>query len=336
MAGNVFILGAGLSGIYSKMQNPKSTLIDKSEYLTISTRLVTVVNGDDKNYAYKLRPVDRNETVRDIDFANRLIVTDKGNIPYGKLIIALGHNQEIRTIEGSQYLHKLETIEDAISMRELIRKSENITIIGGSYLGVELASIIKGKNVTVLESGSRILARGSESASDYVSEYLKNTGVNIITGFRVKEVTQSSVLSSDNEVKSDLTVYAGGISGNPLIENLGIKSENSRIVVNRYLQSVDYDDVYACGDSMKIEDKDFPMTAFIARKSGVVAMKNATGSSIEFGDYKSGNILSLNGKYVLVRENGFSKGPINSVIKKYVNRKTEKTLEKLNQIIGNK
>ncbi|WP_298277769.1 FAD-dependent oxidoreductase [Ferroplasma sp.] len=335
MAGNVFILGAGLSGIYSKMQNPKSTLIDKSVYLTISTRLVNVVNGDDKNYAYKLRPVDRNETVRDIDFANRLIVTDKGNIPYGKLIIALGHSQEIKTIEGSQYLHKLETIEDAISMKELIRKSENITIIGGSYLGVELASIIKGKKVTILESGSRILARGPEGASDYVSEYFKNTGVNIITGFRVSKVTQSSVFSPDNEIKSDLTVYAGGISGNPLIESLGIKSEHSRIVVNRYLQSVDYDDVYACGDSMKIEDKDFPMTAFIARKSGIVAMKNATGSSIEFSDYKSGNILSLNGKYILIRENSFSKSPINSLIKKYVNGKTEKTLEKLNQIIGN-
>ena len=336
MAGNVFILGAGLSGIYSKLQNPKSTLIDKSRYLTISTRLVNVVNGNDQNYAYKQRPVDRNETVRDIDFANRLIVTDKGNIPYGKLIIALGHNQEIKTIEGSQYLHKLETIEDAIGMRELIRKSENITIIGGSYLGIELASIIKGKKVTMLESGLRILGRGPKGASDYVSEYLKNTGVNIITGFRVKEVKQGSVLSSDNEIKSDLNVYAGGISGNPLIENLGIKSEHSRIIVNRYLRSVDYDDVFACGDSMKIENKDFPMTAFIARKSGVVAMKNATGSSVEFSDYKNGNILSLNGKYILIKENSFSKSPVNGIIKKYVNRKTEKALERLNQIIGNK
>ena len=51
------------------------------------------------------------------NFSNALL-TDKGNIPYGKLIIALGHSQEIKTIEGSQYLHKLETIEDAIGMRE--------------------------------------------------------------------------------------------------------------------------------------------------------------------------------------------------------------------------
>ncbi len=336
MAGNVFILGAGLSGIYSKIQNPQSTLIDKSEHLTISTRLVNVVNGNDKNYAYKPRHVDRNETVRDIDFANRLIVTDKGNISYGKLIIALGHSQGIKPIEGSQYLHKLETVEDAIGMRELIRKSENITIIGGSYLGVELASIMHGKKVNLVESETRILPRAPGSASDYVSNYLKNMGVNIITGSRVTEVKNSTVLLSGKEIESDLTIYAGGISGSPLIENLGIKSENSRIIVNRYLQSVDYDDIYACGDSMKIENKDFPMTAFIARKSGIVAMKNATGSNIEFNDYKSGNILNLNGKYVLIKGNGFSKSPVNGFIKKYVNRKTEKTLEKLNQIINNK
>ncbi len=333
MAGNVFILGAGLSGIYSKMQNPQSILIDKSKYLTISTRLVNVVNSTDKSYAYKQRPVDRNETVMDIDFANRLIVTDRGNISYGKLIIALGHNQAIKTIEGSQFLHKLETIEDALSLKELIRKAENITIVGGSYLGVELASIMPVKNVTVIESGSRILKSGPESASVYISEYLKNTGVNIVTGATVQEVKSSSVLLSDREIKSDLTVYAGGISGNPLIENLGIKSENSRIIVNKYLQSVDYDDVYACGDSMKIEGKNFPMTAFIARKSGTIAMRNATGSRVEFNDYRSGNILSLNGKYIMVKENSFSKGPFTGIIKKYVNGKTEKTLEKLNQII---
>ena len=333
MAGNVFILGAGLSGIYSKMQNPQSILIDKSDYLTISTRLVSVINGTDKGYAYKPRRVDRNETVRDIDFANRLIVTDKGNISYGKLIIALGHNQTIQTIEGNQYMHKLETVEDAITLKELIKKAENITIIGGSYLGVELASIMAGKNVTVIESGVRILKRVPESASIYVSEYLKNAGVHIVTGATVQEVKTSSVLLSDREIKSDLTLYAGGISGNPLIGNLGIKSENSRIIVNKYLQSVDYDDVYACGDSMKIDGKDFPMTAFIARKSGTVAMKNATGSSVEFSDYRSGNILSLNGKYIRISENGFSKGPVIKIIKKYVNGKTEKTLEKLNQVI---
>jgi NADH dehydrogenase FAD-containing subunit len=333
MAGNVFILGAGLSGIYSKIQHPQSILIDKSQYLTISTRLVNVVNGSDKSYAYKQRQVDRNENIRDIDFANRLIVTDRENISYGKLIIALGHSQAMQTVEGNQYLHKLETIEDAISMKGLIKKAENITIIGGSYLGVELASIMSGKNVTVIESGQRILKRGPESASIYVSEYLKNAGVNIITGSTVQEVKSSSVLLSDREIKSDLTIYAGGISGNPLIENLGIKSENSRIIVNKYLQSVDYDDVYACGDSMKIDGMDFPMTAFIARKSGIVAMKNATGSRIEFNDYRSGNILSLNGKYIMTKENSFSRGPVTGIIKKYVNGKTERTLKKLNQMI---
>ncbi len=73
--------------------------------------------------------------------------------------------------------------------------------------------------------------------------------------------------------------------------------------------------------------------AFIARKSGTIAMKNATGSSIEFSDYRSGNILGLNGKYIMIKEDSFSKGAAVGIIKKYVNGKTEKTLEKLNQII---
>jgi len=327
-----YIIGGGLSGIYAKLQNPGAMLIDKDDYITISTRLINIIGGMDKSYAYKPRTIDLKETVKDIDFGNRMIITDKGKHDYDKLIIALGHTQRNDNIKGYKNIAKLETIGDAINIHNMMQNLKNVTIIGASYLGVELASLMHGKKVTIIDPHDRVLSHASPDASDYVYKTIKATGANILTGTYVIEVTETSVITGKEEIKSDLTMYAGGISGNPLISNLSIENTNSRIRVNNRLRSLSYDDVFACGDSMSIDGKTFPVTAFTARKSAVIAMKNAMGNDIEFNYENNGNILNLDNKYILVREKGYKTGFMVNLIKKYVNGKTEKSLKKLTKL----
>ncbi len=323
----IYILGGGLSGIYSKLENKNSILIDKSNYITFSTRLIYIIKGENESYGYKKRNIDINEEVRDIDFSEKTIITENNNYRYDKLIIALGHKQNIDKIKGNEFLYKLETAEDALRIRELCKNAENINIIGGSYLGVELSCIFKNKNVNLIESNNRLLPRSNEKASKYVYDLLKNKNVNIFLNSRVSEVKKDSVITNNNELKSDLTIYSGGISGNGLINNLKIKSKNSRIIVDKYLKSVDYDNVYACGDSMVMDD--IPMTAEIARESGKIAMKNAMGSQIKF-NYKLRNIINIDNNYILINNNSFIKGFTVKIIKNHVGKNTEHSLKKLN------
>jgi NADH dehydrogenase FAD-containing subunit len=328
MGNNIYILGGGLSGIYAKAVNKNSKLIDKSENITISTRLIDIINGDPESYAYKPRHVDFLDEIAGIDFGNREIAGKSRHYSYDKLIIAIGHTQNFKAIDGYKYIQKLETVEDALTIRNKISISKNITIIGGGYLGVEIASLINGKNVSIIDSNDRLLSRTGTEASKYVTDMLNAMGCNILTSTKVLSVGQKSVNTDKNEIESDLTIYAGGITGNSLINNLDIKSRNSKIVVNKNLQSIQYDDVYAAGDSMSINGYDYPMSAYIARKSGIIAMKNASGSNTNFNVSETGNIININGKYIMVNSKKISKGFLVNQIKKYVNRRTDRTLNK--------
>ncbi len=324
----IYILGAGLSGIYSKLENRNAILIDKSDFITLSTRLIYIIRGEDKSYVYKKRNIDINEEVKDINFDKKMIITGNNNYSYDRLIIALGHRQNADKLRGSEFLYKLETVDDVLKIVESSKNAKNINIIGGGYLGVELAGIFKNKHVNLIESNNRLLSGSNEKSSNYVCNLLKNNNVNIILNSRVSEVKENSVIIGNNEIKSDLTIYSGGISGNSLINNLKIKSIGSRIVVDKYLKSVDYDDVYACGDSMTM-DNSIPMTAEIARESGKTAMKNAMGNEIEF-NYALRNIINVADNYILINNNSFIKGFAVKVIKNHVKKNMEDSLRKLN------
>ncbi len=329
MAKQIYVLGGGLSGIYAKLTNPDAMLIDRDDHITISTRLITLIGGMENSYAYKPRNIDLKENVKDINFENREIVTDNGKHEYSKLIIALGHSYNVNNIKGSTNIAKLETIDDAVNIRKRLQTSKNVAIIGGGYLGVEIASLINGKKVTIIDPHDRLLNHSSPEASEYVNNMLLARNVNITKGTKVMEVTGKSVITDNEEITSDLTIYAGGIYGNSIISGLPIKTKNSKILVNSKMRSLSYDDVFACGDSMAIDGKSFPATAFTGRKSAVVAMKNAMGNDIEFKYENNGNILNIDNNYIFVKKNGYGKSFMVNLIKKYVNGKTDKSLNKL-------
>ncbi|MEM0139602.1 MAG: FAD-dependent oxidoreductase [Ferroplasma sp.] len=331
MEEKIITLGAGLSGIYSRLENKQSIIIDKSDHITIPTRLIYIIKGRDRSYACVKRKVDVIGKVTDIDFKNRKVVTDKDSYNYDKIIIALGSDLVSHSIVGDENMLKLQTIEDAETIRSRAQKAKIITIIGGGYLGVELAGLFPGKTINLIDANSRLLSRSNKKAALYSYNILKSLNVNVVLNEKVTEVTASSAITDKNSYKSDMTIYAGGATGNKLVSKLNIKSSNSRIIVNNYMRSSDYDDVYACGDSMSLNGKNNPMTAYIARKSGVVAMKNAMGHEVQFKSSESGNILNINDHFVLFTENSFIRGFPVGMIKKYVNNKTDKSIAAMNK-----
>ncbi|SMD31260.1 FAD-dependent oxidoreductase [Picrophilus oshimae] len=316
----IFILGAGISGIYSKLTNRKAFLMDKYEKIIINSRLINIISGNDSN-AIMERKLDIKDKIINIDFANRLIETVNNKYNYDKIIIALGSSQNV--LPGTVGLN---SIDDAYSIKNLSENAKKICIIGGGYLGVELAGIFRERSIIV----SPFIMEKNKAAGTYLERLLIKMGVSIIKD-RALEYKNKKLILKNSEVECDLAIYAGGTTGNHLISNLDIKSNRSSIIVDKYLRSVEYDDVYACGASAYFNE---PMTVYNAMKSGIIAMKNIMGHKIEYKP-DNRNIVNINNNFYLINSKGISKNYESTFIKIIKNarsRSTDHAIGKINSL----
>ena len=90
-------------------------------------------------------------------------LSDGQTLDYEKLLLCTGSRPRKLNIAGSDLagIHYLRTIADVDGMREAMQPGKNLVIVGGGYVGLEVAAVANslGLNVTVLEMESRILQR---------------------------------------------------------------------------------------------------------------------------------------------------------------------------------
>ncbi|ARM74789.1 NAD(P)/FAD-dependent oxidoreductase [Acidianus manzaensis] len=275
------IIGGGFAGISAKCKYPDSILIDKNEYFLMTPKLVdTIANGESSLF---YRKPDVNAEVLNINFQEKKIITNKGNISYDKLIIALGYSQDLSKIKGAKdHVMKLETFEDAMKIRNEIEKANTLIVIGGGDLGVEvigstveLLSKIKRKGkerVVLINRGPRILPHMPEKISLEAERILTELGVELILNVSVEEIRGKTVITNKGDFSGDHIFYAGGIKGPDFLSKLKISLKNEKIEVNEDLSSVDYKDVYGAGACASIF---YPSTAEVSMQSGVHAITNA-------------------------------------------------------------
>ena len=229
------------------------------QYLSGEFDVNKVYLRPEKFYETKEIEIRMGLTVDQIDRGkHELICADKTTIPYEKLLIATGARARVLDVAGSELsgIHSLRTIKDVDAIRADMATATNVTIIGGGYIGLEVAAIAieSGKQVTVLEMEDRILERvATPEMSQFYYELHRGKGVNIVTnctansfqgnGSNVTGVNCSNGL----EVPSDLVIVGVGIVPNTEIaENSGIETSNG-ILVNEYCVTND-PHIFAAGD----------------------------------------------------------------------------------------
>ncbi|BBP98962.1 pyridine nucleotide-disulfide oxidoreductase [Burkholderia sp. SFA1] len=179
--------------------------------------------------------------VVDIDRHNaRASLESGGTVPYDKLIIATG--SRVRRLPESiaqEPVHYLRTLEDAISLRSRLVDGSDVVVIGGGFIGLEVAAAARQRNckVTVLEAQPNVLARtGCPTLSEWIFNLHVSRGVAILPGTQVERISRIAsgrvVLdTSEGKMTADIVIVGIGVVPNDeLARRCGLDVENGIVV----------------------------------------------------------------------------------------------------------
>ena len=252
------------------------------------------INIHTENLVTKILPTDKKILVKDLRLGTSQFVE------YDKLIIATGSIPYIPEIKNSNLknIFTLRTLEDGINIREAMRKSQNITLIGGGYISVELIeSFIKNnKNVTLIERSPFILSVFDEEISSLIQTFIlensnglvKIINEDYISEFVGDEYVHGVVTANGLGFETDMVVIAAGVR--PVVDiakeagiELGI---TGAIKVNSRMET-NIQDIYACGDCAEKVNMISHTPVWVplgstANKEGRVAAINACGGVEDF------------------------------------------------------
>jgi 3-phenylpropionate/trans-cinnamate dioxygenase ferredoxin reductase component len=179
-------------------------------------------------------------------------------VQYDKLLIATGSRARRLNIPGSDLtgIHYLRTVNDVDAIRAGFGAGKNITIAGGGYIGLEVASVAvtAGLAVTVLEMEERILKRVTTPAmSAFYHGLHAGRGVTVrtstkVSGFAGKDGHVEAVLTESGErIPADLVIVGVGIIPNTELASEGGIACDNGILVDDHCRTSD-PDIYAAGD----------------------------------------------------------------------------------------
>ena len=216
----------------------------------------------------------RSARARRIDRAARKVLCDDGSeILYARLLLATGARpRQMPGAEGSN-VATLRTLDDAARIRGALGPGRRLAVIGGGFIGLELAASARrlGAAVTVIEALPRLLSRAvpAEIAAILEARHVAE-GARILTGARVARVDAAGVTLEDGtEVPADLVVI--GIGSMPNVElaaEAGLTLDNG-VAVDATLATSDAD-VFAAGDCCS-----FPMPLYGGRRVRLESWRSA-------------------------------------------------------------
>jgi 3-phenylpropionate/trans-cinnamate dioxygenase ferredoxin reductase component len=194
-----------------------------------------------------------------LDLAGHTATDDAGE-EYGweKLLLATGAKP--REIPGADGVVWFRTLGDYRRVRELAGEGSHVVVIGGGFIGSELAASLlgDGARVTMLFPEDGIGHRlFPADLSKSVTDYYREKGVDVHTGELVSEASGTRVKTKSGlELEADAVVAGlGVVADSELAEAAGLEV-NDGIVVDAYGRVPGHDDVFAAGDVAR-----FPVSA---------------------------------------------------------------------------
>ncbi len=198
------------------------------------------------------------ERIEAIETAGRAVVLASGErLPFDSLILATGARNRRLTVPGAELpgVCYLRSVDEAVAIQERLEAARRVVIIGGGFIGLEMAAIAaaQGREVVVVEAQSRVMPRVvAPVISAFFQETHEARGVRFafnaaVTELRGAASVEFAHLSDGSMYAAELVVVGIGVVPNmELAARAGLEVGNG-ILVDEYLET-GAPGIYAIGD----------------------------------------------------------------------------------------
>ena len=213
---------------------------------------------------------------------------------YDYLVLAPGAKPITPNLPGidSNKIFTVRNVSDIDKIKSYVDKGSTTSavVIGGGFIGIEMAENLKEKdiNVTLIEAAPHILAPFDSEFSNIIEKELNDNEVSIILNNKVIAFSEEGnsinvMLDDERVIKADMVISAIGVMPDTrFIKDTGINlGERGHIVVNENMET-DIEGIYAGGDAVVVRDYVNGKEAFIplagpANKHGRIIADNIAG-----------------------------------------------------------
>jgi 3-phenylpropionate/trans-cinnamate dioxygenase ferredoxin reductase subunit len=199
------------------------------------------------------------ERVRAISKGRQMVeIESGGQLSYDSLVLATGSSNRVLNVEGAELygVLYLRSLAEAILIKEHLVSAQRVVVIGGGFIGLELAAVASqlGKDVTVIEALPRLMSRVvAPIISDFYRDYHTSQGVRILCGKSVTQIfgeggkVRGVRLATGDYIPADLVLIGIGIIPNTELAAAAALPVSNGITVNEFLQTAD-PNIFAIGD----------------------------------------------------------------------------------------
>jgi NADPH-dependent 2,4-dienoyl-CoA reductase/sulfur reductase-like enzyme len=219
---------------------------------------------------------------------------------YTKLILATGSRARSLDITGEngRNVFHVKSLEEGYAIKRFImqEKVTSAVIIGGGYIGIEMAESLRtlGISTTLLHLDSLPMSGLETQTREAVLAELRKNGVEIVPHVRVRKLvhdTTGRVTDVETETaryETDLVIISAGVKPNSeLAKNAGIRCGRYNGILTDQRQATNIDTIFAAGDCCEVKNIVSNRWMYIplattASKQGWTAGENAAGGSAAF------------------------------------------------------
>jgi NADPH-dependent 2,4-dienoyl-CoA reductase/sulfur reductase-like enzyme len=206
-------------------------------------------------------------SVIDVDVKNKRLHTSGGDeVGFQNLLLATGARARKLDCPGAELanIFYLRSLQDSENIRLKAAMATQAVVIGGGFIGMEVASVLAQKNIhtTMIIREDRVWSRVfTPEMSAFFERYYATRGVQIlkqasIAALEGKDTVSSVILASGGKIPCDMVV--AGVGAAPVTQPFGESgiAIDDGIRVNEYLES-NQPAVYAAGDVANYPDMIF-------------------------------------------------------------------------------
>jgi nitrite reductase (NADH) large subunit len=217
-----------------------------------------------------------------IDRQAKTVATADGRVfPYDRLVLATGSRPIVPPMKGLDLpgVFTLRRLDDVDRVTDYLRDKNEVTVVGGGLLGIELALMLRllGKRVTVSHLMPTLMEMQlPEEAGRYLKRHLEALGIAFVMGTYITELLGSTagvaeaLFKDGTSITTDAVFFNCGIRPNTDLARASGLVFNKGIAVNEHLQTSD-PDIYACGECLEFQGQIWGLVAPVYEQARTLA-----------------------------------------------------------------